>query len=243
MRSIKPISKGDEIFNDYGQLPQSDLLRRYGYTTDNYASYDVAEISTLSVISLLGKEHPLSTGRPLKPLSHGELERRVELAQRESVYEDTYDVCHPGPDGPSIPDELLALLYLFLLDEESLAAIESSQTSLSSRSNLATTLVGQVLAIVLSSRSSDYSTTIEEDQAILKAGNITNRQAMAIQVRLGEKMVLEEAKQEAKSFSGSDKKMRLKQDTPPANETDSQCSKGKRKVEDDAAGRKKGRFR
>ncbi|KAG4429649.1 hypothetical protein IFR05_014870 [Cadophora sp. M221] len=243
MRSIQPISKGDEIFNDYGQLPQSDLLRRYGYITDNYASYDVAEVSTQSILSLLAKGQPLSTGLPLKPLSREELERRVELAQREGVYEDTYDVCHPGPDGPSIPDELLALLYLFLLDEESLAAIESSQTSLSSRSKLATTLVGQVLVIVLESRCKDYPTTIEDDRAILKVGNITNRQAMAIQVRLGEKLVLGRAIQEAKSFSGTDKKMRLKQDVPSTNRTDSRNSKWKRKLEDDAAARKKGRFR
>ncbi|KAH7321450.1 putative ribosomal N-lysine methyltransferase 4 [Rhexocercosporidium sp. MPI-PUGE-AT-0058] len=243
MRSIKQISRGDEIFNDYGQLPQSDLLRRYGYTTDNYASYDVAEVSTQSILSSLAKEQQLSAGQPLQPLSREQLERRVELAQREGVYEDSYDICHPGPDGPSIPDELLGLLYLLLLDEENLAVIESSQTSMSSWSKLATSLVGQVLTIVLESRTKDYPTSIEEDRAILKAGNLTNRQAMAIQVRLGEKLVLEKAMQEAKSFSGSDKKMRLNQDAPPINEADSRSSKGKRKVEDNTTGRKKGRFR
>jgi SET domain-containing protein 6 len=51
MRTIKPITKGEEIFNDYGQLPQSDLLRRYGYVTERYAAYDVAEISTESIVS------------------------------------------------------------------------------------------------------------------------------------------------------------------------------------------------
>jgi SET domain-containing protein 6 len=44
MRAIKPIKAGEEIFNDYGELPSSDLLRRYGYVTDNYAKYDVAEL-------------------------------------------------------------------------------------------------------------------------------------------------------------------------------------------------------
>ncbi|PVH85397.1 SET domain-containing protein [Cadophora sp. DSE1049] len=237
MRSIKPISKGEEIFNDYGQLPQSDLLRRYGYTTDNYAVYDVAEVSTDSILSLLAKEQLLSTSKPLSPLSREQLDRRVELAQREGVYEDSYDICHSGPDGPSIPDELLGLMYLLLLDEENLAAIESSQAFMSSRSKLATVLVGQVLAIILESRAKEYSTTIEEDRALLQAGNFTSRHTMAIQVRLGEKVVLEKAIQEAKLFAGSDKKLRLKQDSPL--ETQS----GKRKVEDDAAGRKKGRFR
>jgi len=53
MRTIKPIAKGEEILNDYGQLPRSDLLRRYGYVTDNYAAYDVTEISTKSIVSHL----------------------------------------------------------------------------------------------------------------------------------------------------------------------------------------------
>ncbi|KAK0115968.1 hypothetical protein ONS95_013009 [Cadophora gregata] len=237
MRSIMPISKGEEIFNDYGQLPQSDLLRRYGYTTNNYAVYDVAEVSTKSILAFLAKGQLLSADNTLSPLSREQLDRRVELAQREGVYEDSFDICHSGPDGPSIPDELLGLLFLLLVDEENLAAIESSQASLSSRLKLATVLVGKVLAVILESRAKEYSTTIEEDRALLQAGNLTSRHIMAIQVRLGEKLVLEEAIQEAKSFTGSDKKMRLKHDSAPKTHS------GKRKVEDDAAGRKKGRVR
>lgn len=45
MKAIKPIRVGEEIFNDYGELPRADLLRRYGYVTDNYAQYDVVELS------------------------------------------------------------------------------------------------------------------------------------------------------------------------------------------------------
>lgn len=44
MKAIKPISAGAEIFNDYGEIPRADLLRRYGYVTDNYAPYDVVEL-------------------------------------------------------------------------------------------------------------------------------------------------------------------------------------------------------
>ena len=157
--------------------------------------------------------------------------------QREGVYEDSYDICHSSPDGPSIPDELLGLLYLLLLDAENLAAIESSQASMSSRSKLATALVGQVVAMVLESRAREYSTTIEEDRALLQASNLASRHRMAIQVRLGEKVVLQKASQEAKLFQGSDKKMRLKQDSS------SEPQSKKRKPEEDAAGRKKGRMR
>jgi N-lysine methyltransferase SETD6 len=76
MRSVKPIAVGEEIFNDYGQLPRSDLLRRYGYVTDNYAPYDVAEMSTQEVLSLfLSKE--AFQGLNLSPLSQEQFDSRV----------------------------------------------------------------------------------------------------------------------------------------------------------------------
>lgn len=45
MKATKDIKAADEILNDYGPLPRSDLLRMYGYITDNYSAYDVVEIS------------------------------------------------------------------------------------------------------------------------------------------------------------------------------------------------------
>jgi N-lysine methyltransferase SETD6 len=45
MKANKDIKAGDEIFNDYGPLPRSDLLRMYGYITDNYSAFDVVEMS------------------------------------------------------------------------------------------------------------------------------------------------------------------------------------------------------
>lgn len=45
MRALKPIRENEEIFNDYGEIPRADLLRRYGYVTENYAPYDVIELS------------------------------------------------------------------------------------------------------------------------------------------------------------------------------------------------------
>ena len=76
MRSIKPIAKGEEIFNDYGLLPRSDLLRRYGYITDNYGPYDVAEISTQDLLSIFQSNEALQ-GLNLKPLSQAEIDSRV----------------------------------------------------------------------------------------------------------------------------------------------------------------------
>ena len=206
MRTIKPIVKGEEIFNDYGQLPRSDLLRRYGYVTNNYAIYDVAEISTKPVLAAF-RDHTIRIP-DLARLSVQDLKKRVDLAAREGVLEDSYDLTHSGPDGPSIPDELLVFLFLLLVNDENLELISSSQTSIPSRSKLATKLVGQVLVALLRAREQEYATTLEEDESLEAADNLPRRQKMAVQVRLGEKTVLREAMQEAASFEGSNKRMR-----------------------------------
>lgn len=76
MRAIKPIAKGEEILNDYGQLPRSDLLRRYGYVTANYGQYDVAEISTQDLLSMFCSREALQ-GLDVTPLSQEEIASRV----------------------------------------------------------------------------------------------------------------------------------------------------------------------
>ncbi|RDW89382.1 putative ribosomal N-lysine methyltransferase 4 [Coleophoma cylindrospora] len=235
MRTIKPISKGEEIFNDYGQLPQSDLLRRYGYQSDNYAVYDVAEMPTTSIMAAV----QASVLPQLEPLSATEVEKRIGLAQREDIYEDSYDVAHADSENPSIPDELLALLYILLLDHENIQLLENSQSSLPSRSKLATELVGQLLAAILKEREKEYSTTLEEDAQLLES-ELPRRTTMAIKVRMGEKEVLREALQEASSFQGSNKRMRLLDNTESAAANSN--GKGKRSREETTRPKKKGRY-
>ncbi|KAL3425609.1 Ribosomal lysine N-methyltransferase 4 [Phlyctema vagabunda] len=234
MRTIKPILKGEEIFNDYGQLPQSDLLRRYGYQSDNYATYDVAEISTESIMSAFQN----STVHPaLEKLSSDALERRLELAQREDIFEESYDIAHADENGPSIPDELLALLYLLLIDEENLEAVSTSQASLPSRSKMTTELVGQVLAFLLEQRGKEYGTTLEEDEQLLQQGNLSIRETMAIKVRMGEKAVIKKAILDARAFEGSNKRMRVRE--IPQGHTNTETRKGKRTRDEPQRSQKK----
>ncbi|CAG8973799.1 hypothetical protein HYALB_00006344 [Hymenoscyphus albidus] len=240
MRTIKPISEGQEILNDYGQLPRSDLLRRYGYVTEDYSSYDVAEISTSLVTSVLGAERlSLPNGSHLDPLSHGDLEKRINLADREGVLDETYDLVHSGQDGPAVSDELIALMYLLLLDEDNLEAIITAKTSLPSRSKIATELVGQVLAVLIQRREHEYATTMEEDEKLMLAGNLPKRTEMAIQVRRGEKKVLRGAVNEAFSFSGANKRMRIGQESP---RNDSKGANGRKQTDDTCHPTKKRRF-
>lgn len=234
MRTIRAITKGEEIFNDYGPLPRSDLVRRYGYITDNYAAYDVAELSTQSIVSCLSNESiNLDDGTTLSPLSEQEIARRISLADREGVYEDSYDVARSGSNVPAIPDELVALLFILLLNDENLEALASSKSSLPSRSKLSTKLVGQALAVLLYQRGREYETTLEEDEQLLQGAELSHRATMAVKIRMGEKLVLRKAAEEASNFEGDNKRMR------PLEQLHSENSK--RKAEEMPGPKKKGR--
>ena len=234
MRTIKPITSGEELFNDYGSLPRSDLLRRYGYITDGYSIYDVVEVSTEHLISLF-RDGGQNLDSNLQ-LDSRDLDKRVELCRREDIYDQSYDLKHSDSDGPSAPDELLALLFILLLDEKSIAELSSSQIHLPSRSKLETETIGQVLVTILQLREKEYATTLEEDEALLKRENLAHRTRMAIEVRLGEKRVLRESIKEARTFSGSNKHMR-------EGRTLEQGEKTKRTAEESSQPTKKGRFR
>lgn len=60
MIASKAITKGQEIFNDYGELPRSDLLRRYGYITDSAKKWDLVELNRTAVIQIASDHHKLS---------------------------------------------------------------------------------------------------------------------------------------------------------------------------------------
>lgn len=63
MIALKDIQKGEQIFNDFGQLPRSDLLRRYGYVTDNYRTWDVVEVNIEDVMKAASEFNKLSEKR------------------------------------------------------------------------------------------------------------------------------------------------------------------------------------
>jgi len=75
MRSIKPIPKDEQIYNTYGNLPNSDLLRRYGYVIPDSAD-DLVEISTDSIVETINRH------------SAEEMRRRLDLLEDEDLIEE-----------------------------------------------------------------------------------------------------------------------------------------------------------
>ncbi|CCU77361.1 hypothetical protein BGHDH14_bgh06714 [Blumeria hordei DH14] len=209
MRTVRPISSGEELFNDYGALPQSDLLRRYGYITENYAQYNVVEIFSRTLVSLFTNQSTseLPESLSLNPMSEKDLNERIALAVREDVFEESYDIYHSFTDEPSIPEQLIALVYIILLKKRHFMAIDSSLETLPGRSKLCTGLVGQVLVVAFKKRETEYATSLAMDEEILKSSSLSRRMFMAVTVRLGEKRILQEAIQEASMFCASNKRM------------------------------------
>ncbi|KAI9768437.1 MAG: hypothetical protein M1840_004846 [Geoglossum simile] len=172
MRSTKPVRKGEELFNDYGPLPRSDLLRRYGYITDNYAQFDVVELDFQKIVDIAG-DH----------LQPGELDARIQILEAEGVYDSAYDLSHKTLLSSAFPDELLILVNLLLLPQTPRKLPKPKRNS--------QTIT--VLQRILAARLEEYPTKLDDDEMLLQDVGLAPRKRLAVQVRLGEKQVLREA--------------------------------------------------
>lgn len=115
MRSIKKIPKGTQVYNTYGELPNSDLLRRYGYVESGGTEFDVVEIPT----SLIAKG--------IQDLGYGQTEQLLaELEQDEDnmFYDDGFDI--PVSGEPDLP-ALVILLYLHIAASHSPDSLPSNK--------------------------------------------------------------------------------------------------------------------
>ncbi|KAF6059837.1 SET domain family protein [Candida albicans] len=64
MTCIKPIAKGEQVYNTYSDHPNSELLRRYGYVELNGSKYDFGEIPLSTIKSVfIDQFNKLSTNK------------------------------------------------------------------------------------------------------------------------------------------------------------------------------------
>jgi N-lysine methyltransferase SETD6 len=191
MKALKPIATGEELFNDYGPLPRSDLLRRYGYITPNYAKYDVVEIPQNIVLEAVGEE---------TSASEANINARLEYLDEEGVTDSGYDIAKRGADETLLESISLELLTLVA----ALAMPEADYLRLKERGKLPkigaiATPMARVLRRSIQKRISQYQTTAEEDERLLAEirglqiqDQRVRRRQMAIEVRLAEKKILME---------------------------------------------------
>ena len=200
MSSNKLIRSGAEVFNTFGNLPRSELLRRYGYINDDYAPFDTVEIPTSKIIEavelkfeLTRKEVSLRIDGDLLGIRR-KIEHLLETAQsteeeyQGTIFEDAYDIAKVPSQSGLFPLPLVYTIWLLVAEEAEVEAIKAKRSS-EPKMNLK---VAWVLRAVLVDRQKDYATSIDEDRKILES-DLPVRMRLAIEVRLGEKMILHEA--------------------------------------------------
>ena len=211
MTAIKPIKKGSEILNDYGPLPRSDLLRRYGYITDEYKQYDIVEIATSSIFEAIRLNHGLSA-EDVRLRQHGPLSDLWKvLFQLDEFYEDDPDYFGGTFSIPnhvsSSGSEFFGLEWIMMI--KSLIPKESDLVYMRAHNVVPQPSIDsqviEVLRHVIRARQGEYSTTIAEDVQYLISDDLPLRRRQAIEVRLGEKQLLASAmdylEQKRKSLS------------------------------------------
>lgn len=193
MKALKSIAAGEEIFNDYGPLPRSDLLRRYGYVTDNYAQFDVVEIPMDLVTDVLAANNIICG------------EDRLQYLDEQEVLDTGYDVTTSEPFTlqESMAPELIIVLETMLLSNEDFATLQR-KGKLPKPEKMTSQCVALLLKIV-EARIAQYATTLEEDLQTSSSSNEDvvvavdekkkkHRYAMAKAVRVGEKKILKNAR-------------------------------------------------
>ncbi|KAJ4353085.1 Ribosomal lysine N-methyltransferase 4 [Ascochyta clinopodiicola] len=180
MKAIKPIRAGEEIFNDYGPLPRSDLLRRYGYITDNYAQYDVVEI-------------PMDLVTDLATAIGIYSEARIEYLDEQEVIDTGYDltVSNPFTLQECVSPELVILSETLLLPGDEFDRLKKKGKL--PKPEKMTSKGTEFLRKLVQARLTQYPTSLDDDTRITietPRGSRERRFAMARAVRIGEKRLL-----------------------------------------------------
>ncbi|USP75710.1 hypothetical protein yc1106_02984 [Curvularia clavata] len=189
MKALKPIQAGEEMFNDYGPLPRSDLLRRYGYVTNNYAQYDVVEIPADLVSQIM---------------THDGLwqQERIEYLDEQEIIDTGYDIAASAPFSleESLSPELVILVEAMLLPKEEFDRLQSKGRL--PKPEKMTIKGAEILHKIVQARMAQYPTTLQQDLQISKetppAQTLSRNQrrvTMAVAVRIGEKELLMQAEE------------------------------------------------
>ncbi|EIM83024.1 SET domain-containing protein [Stereum hirsutum FP-91666 SS1] len=203
MITTKPILKGEQIFNTYGDPPNSDLLRRYGHVDlvplpngDIGNPADIVELRGDLAFFSISERHK----QPVESSAE-----RVDWWLEEGG-EDVFIL----ETNHELPDELVPFCRLLLQSQ-------SEWEKTKSKSKLPKAKVDEsilsTIANALERRLAEYPTSVEEDQKLLTEPLSLNRKHAVI-VRLGEKRILHgtlsTVKEKLKEMSGGQGKKKRK---------------------------------
>lgn len=189
MRTTKPIAQGEQIFNDYGPLPRSDLLRMYGYVTDQYAQYDVVEFEHDLLVDIAGMRDKKN---------NAVWQKREEQLDEIGIIDDGYTITRPVAGAQLeevVPGNVHMLLRGLTLDATASKTPKARPDESMSIKEVA------LLSAVATKKLAEYPTSVEQDRATvtslkgsspgqLRPDVSLKRYLAAVEVRLGEKQIL-----------------------------------------------------
>jgi SET domain-containing protein 6 len=195
--ALRAIQAGEEILNYYGPLPNGELLRRYGYVTPKHSRYDVVELPWELVEAELqghfGDRVATSDWEKVKQLVHSDEEFEESFVlERSSEEPDSTGQLGSDAVFTGLPDELGDQFKTFLKAIKKVANAELAIQALEDK-DMRKELYLQVVFGALQARERQYATSLEEDEQLMNAGQLTWWQRMALLVRRGEKQILREA--------------------------------------------------
>jgi SET domain-containing protein 6 len=178
------------VLNYYGPLPSSELLRRYGYLTPEHERYDVAELPWSLVQDALSAELGMSHADLVKVQE--KLEEEEELEEYFIIERDSGD---PDEEGHIMQQAKLRDVSPELEEQVKvfLKALKKSRPDAVPEKRKHQDIYGSIAARALTAKLAQYPTSIEEDGALLREGEVEKRRRMAIEMRRGEKRLLQEA--------------------------------------------------
>ncbi|GAP91377.1 putative set domain protein [Rosellinia necatrix] len=187
--AIRPIAAGQEILNYYGPLGNGELLRRYGYTSVHHARYDVVELSWDLVTSALRQTLAIDDA------IWGTAIAELDLEEIEDAFVIDRDLDEPNSRGEfhgsktlkSLPEDLREQINTVLKAVRKLspATIPDKQR----RDEICLS----AMRIALKLKLAQYPTSADDDARLLADDTVTGRPGMALFVRYGEKLLLQEA--------------------------------------------------
>ena len=211
MKAIKPVKKGEELFNDYGPLPRADVLRRYGYVTDYYAQYDVIEIP-MKLVKMCAEKH-------LNKMSAQTVDARIDYLVEHGLEEDAWDIARISDEDSQFPDELLILLNTVAMTAVEFEKLRSKDKL--PKPELSPSAL-RLLDIILTHRKQHYLPERDFESSRESSASGGRRRAMAAAVISGEKSVLREAEwtvQKLLSESNKRKPEAIEEDLEPLQES------------------------
>lgn len=210
--TLRPIARGEEVLNYYGPLSCGELLRRYGYVTPTHRRWNLVDLAWAPVLAALRAELASRGAGSAARLDDEAWERVAALLEEDEVELEEDFIVERGASDPDSegrvdevarragpPEELVEQL------KEVMKAVKKARPDAVPDKTVRDRVIYGAIARALEERTRQYGTTLEQDLALYEksgaaagADESAGRKRMALDVRIGEKVLLKQASEAVK---------------------------------------------